>query len=161
MPVAKRGESGGRQLAMLGAATVLGVAAMIWLFTQVGGVGSGRDIELNLGDTVFFPGNVDRLSSDIATLGPLLFSDVSGGDRDLYLQHLGDDERQGWSAFAARQGDATRDCSVEWQADDAQFVDACDGTIYPADGTGLPQYPVTIDADGNITIDIRTGTQGS
>ncbi len=144
---------------MLGFASVLGVAAMVLLFTQVGGVARQGDVELNIGDSVFAPGNVDRLSDDIESLGPLLLSDVSGGDRDIFLQHIGDDDRTGWSAFGVRPLDAPRECFVEWQ-DDETFVDNCDGTVYPADGAGLPEYPVAIDADGNLTVDIRAVIEG-
>ncbi len=156
MPIAQRGERGGRQLLMLAAATVLGLIAMVWLFTQVGGIGSNANVQVSIGDDVFLAGNVDRLADDIENLEtPLFFGDVSGGDRDLYLQHVGDDPAAGWYAFAARPLAATRDCFVEWTPADETFVDNCDGTVYPSTGDGLPPYPIDIDADGFLTIDLR------
>ncbi len=147
---------------MLGAATILGVVAMVWLFTQVGGSGSSANVQVSIGDEVFAAGFVDRLADDIENLGiPLLLSDVSGGDRDVYLQHIGDDDLTGWYAFGVRPLDATRDCYVEWQSDSETFVDNCDGTVYPADGEGLPPYPVAIDADGFLTVDIRSVVEGT
>ncbi|MEZ5376340.1 MAG: hypothetical protein R2733_07455 [Acidimicrobiales bacterium] len=157
MPIAQRGERGGRQLLMLAAATVLGLVAMVWLFTQVGGTGSNANVQVSIGDDVFLAGNVDRLADDIAKLEtPLLLGDVSGGDRDIFLQHIGDDDRAGWYAFAVRPLAATRDCFVEWQPDDETFVDNCDGTVYPSTGEGLPPYPIDIDEDGFLTIDLRS-----
>lgn len=157
MPIAKRGEQGGRQLLMLAAATVLGIVAMIWLFTQVGGVGSNQSVEVNIGDDVFLAGNVERLADDIENLDtPLLLGDVSGGDRDVYLQHIGDDDLTGWYAFGVRPLAATRDCFVEWQVSDETFVDNCDGTVYPSSGEGLPPYPVEIDDEGFLTVDLRS-----
>lgn len=157
MPIAQRGERGGKQLLMLGAATVLGIVAMIWLFTQVGNEGSDATVQVSLGDEVFLAGNVERLADDIENLEiPLLFSDVAGGDRDIYLQHIGDDDQTGWYAFGVRPLAAPRDCFVEWQSDDETFVDNCDGTIYPASGDGLPAYDIDIDTDGFLTIDFRS-----
>jgi hypothetical protein len=161
VPVAKGRSGGGRQVASLAIASILGVAAMVLLFTQVGGSGGTNNVQVDVGDSVFAPGNVDRLSADIADKGPLLLSDVSGGDRDIFLQHTGTDPSSGWTAFGVRPLTASRECYVEWQPDRAEFVDNCDGTVYPADGAGLPPYPVVIDADGNITVDIRSAIDGS
>lgn len=159
MPIAKPGQQGGRQLLMLGAASLLGIVAMVWLMTQF--ADAGTNTEINIGDAVFPVGHVERLSEDIEDKGPLLFSDVSGGDRDIFLQHVGDDEMTGWSAFGVRQLDAVRDCYVEWEADRDEFVDNCDATTYPADGTGLPQYPVNVDSDGNLSVDVRAAITGT
>ncbi len=161
MPIAQRGERGGRQLLMLGAATVLGVVAMVWLFTQVGDEGSNANVQVSIGDDVFLAGNVERLASDIENLGPLLLGDVSGGDRDVWLQHIGDDDRSGWHAFGVRPLAATRDCFVEWQPDDETFVDNCDTTVYPSSGDGLPSYPIEIDADGFLTVKLRSEGDGT
>ena len=45
---------------------------------------------------------------------------------------------------------------AEWQADAAQFVDSCDGTVYPATGEGLPQFPVTVTTEGEVSIRLDT-----
>ena len=39
---------------------------------------------------------------------------------------------------------ATITCAVQWVADQQQFKDPCTGKTYPADGTGLTQYKVSI-----------------
>ena len=60
--------------------------------------------------------------------GPIFYGDVSGRkDRDIILQHLGDDEDKGWYAFLAAPIDKARDCTWQWQADEEQFRAKCDG----------------------------------
>jgi hypothetical protein len=79
---------------------------------------------------------------------------VAGGDRDVYLQHLGTDEDRGWVAFDTRPPGASRDCAVRWVPEDEAFEDPCTGDRYPPNGEGLRQYPVTID-DGRVGVDLR------
>jgi hypothetical protein len=31
----------------------------------------------------------------------------------------------------------------------------CDGREFPPDGEGLPSYPVTVDADGKLDVDLN------
>ena len=101
-------------------------------------------------------GQVVDTADFIADQGPWLMPDlIAGRDRDIILQHLGDDPETGWHAFAARPAAAPRDCFLEWNASDETFTDNCDGTTYDAIGTGLTQYPVFIDANGNLAIDIN------
>jgi hypothetical protein len=56
-----------------------------------------------------------------------------------------------------------RDCTIQWQADSetfrlldqhAEVTGACDGREFPADGEGLPTYPVTV-SNGKLDIDIN------
>ena len=113
-------------------------------------------VQLSIGDEVFAPGNIDRLSEDIAReQTPLLLSDVSGGDRDIFLQHIGDEPTTGWFAFAVRPLDAPRDCFVNWERDQQLFSYNCDDRTFPANGEGLFQYPVLISETGQITIDLN------
>jgi hypothetical protein len=48
----------------------------------------------------------------------------------------------------------TEACVVQWRAEDDQFRD-CEGTTYPADGTGLTRYLTTVES-GKVTVDLRT-----
>jgi hypothetical protein len=57
-----------------------------------------------------------------------------------------------------------RDCTIQWDGGDGAFrlLDAshevrgpCDGREFPADGEGLPTYPVTIDSDGKLDVDLN------
>lgn len=143
-----------RQIIFLFVATILGFVAMYFLFTRTNDLAQSGEVQLSIGDQVFGPGNVDRLSEDLKT-DPLLLSDVSGGDRDIFLQHTGDEPETGWFAFAVRPIDAPRDCFIKWEADERQFSYNCDDRTFPADGEGLFQYPVAISPTGDITIDLN------
>ncbi len=156
-----------RQIIILLIASILGVVAMVFLITRTTDLAQSGEAQLNIGDQVFAPGNVDRLSEDIADKGPLLLSDPAGRDRDIYLQHIGDEPEAGWFAFAVRPADATRDCFVIWEPDAGDFAYNCGDERFQADGTGLFQYPVLISSNGEITVDINaaeratTTTEGS
>ena len=141
-----------------GTAVVLGgILAVVLGICIVGAVlivvDSGDDVQL-LGDATFQDLDAESTAENIEELGPLLFSDVAGGDDDIIVQHLGDDPNDGWLAFAARPPGADRDCFAEWQPDDEVFIDTCDGTEYPADGEGLEQYDVEVE-DGKVVIDLQ------
>lgn len=151
-----------RQLVFLFIATVLGIVAMVFLVTRTAELAGSGDVQLNIGDQVFAPGNVERLADDIeAQDTPLLFSDPVGGDRDIFLQHVGDDSDTGWFAFAVRPTDAPRDCFIQWEPTAQQFSYNCDDRIFPADGDGLFQYPVIVSANGELTIDLNAADRES
>lgn len=151
-----------RQLVFLFVATILGIVAMVFLVTRTADLAQSGDVQLNIGDQVFAPGNVERLSEDIeAQQTPLLLSDPSGGDRDIWLQHIGDEPETGWFAFAVRPADAPRDCFVQWQVAEQRFSYNCDDRTFPANGDGLFQYPVVISADGEITIDLNAADRAT
>lgn len=145
-----------RQIIFLFIATILGFVAMYFLFTRTADLAQSGDAQLSIGDEVFGPGNIDRLSEDIeAQQTPLLLSDVSGGDRDIFLQHIGDAPETGWFAFAVRPNDAPRDCFINWELEEQEFSYNCDDRTIPANGEGLFQYPVMISTSGDITIDLN------
>ena len=145
-----------RQIIYLFIATLLGFVAMYFLFTRTADLASSGDVQISIGDEVFAPGNIERLSEDIeAQQTPLLLSDVSGGDRDIFLQHIGDEPGTGWFAFAVRPNDAPRDCFINWEIEAQEFSYNCDDRTFPANGEGLFQYPVNINPGGDITIDLN------
>lgn len=153
MPVA-RGPRFNTRSALLVASTgvvialLLGVA-VIWL------AGSSSQVEVNLGDTDFRDLDAGRISEEISDRGPILFSDVGGGDRDIILQHLGSDPATGWIAFDARRPGDGRDCFFQWQVESSTFVNTCDESdVVDASGTGLDQYPVVVEA-GEVRVDIN------
>lgn len=143
------------------AATVAGfgiVGLVLWL-ADTGGV------DVQLGSDVFEAGEAGRIAAEIADRGPILYSDVAGGNRDLYLVHIGDDPAIGWSAFAAQQPGAPRECFLEWDTQAEVFTDSCDGTTFPLAGDGLTSYPVYLeDDDTRVVVDlnqVRTTTSGT
>lgn len=130
-----------------------GIIAVVALFVvAIPSLTESNRIEVRLGDDVFVAGNAAARSAAIAADGPILLADVASGDRDVYLQHLGDDPNEGWLVFDARRPGTSRDCTLVWG--DGQFTDPCDDTVVPADGSGLPAYNVSVDDDGRVVIDL-------
>ena len=124
---------------------------------------SGRDsADVRLGDQTFQGGSTERLAREIAERGPIFYGDVSGRkDRDIILQHVGDDPDDGWYAFLAAPIDKARDCTWEWQGDEELFRAKCDESLTaPADGEGLPQFPVPV-VDGRIDVDLNADARTS
>jgi hypothetical protein len=145
-----------RSMVLAVAGVVLGIVLVLVIFVvAVPSLTESGKVEVKLGSDTFPAGSAESRSRTIAEDGPLLFSDVSGGQRDIYLQHIGDDPTTGWYAFDARRPGQSRDCSLGWQAEAEEFLDPCDGTVVPADGAGLLAYPVTVTEDGKLVIDLN------
>jgi hypothetical protein len=158
-PVARSQAHAGRALAVaaVGVALVMGVAIGVAILASRGSV------DVRLGDETFTDQSASSLADKIAEDGPVLYADAASGDRDIVLQHLGSDDESGWIALAARPGGVPRNCTIQWQGDDETFrlldengdvSDACDGRSFPADGEGLPRYPVAVTGD-KLDIDIN------
>lgn len=154
-----------RSAVLVGSAGVVVVLALLlgvlWLAQ------AGTEVEIRIGDQDFRNLDAQRISDEIAERGPVLFSDLAGGSRDIILQHQGNDIEVGWTAFAARRPGQPRDCFFEWQPasttsdDDGRFRNSCDaGDIVDAVGTGLVHYPVTVN-DGDVRVDINNPTPDS
>jgi hypothetical protein len=159
-PVARSQGHTGRALAVAAAGVVvaIGVAAALAVLANRG------TVDVRLGSDTFAEHDAEDAARDIAENGPILLPDLAGGDRDIYVQHFGDDPDEGWIAFAARPPGVSRECTLQWQPrgevfrlldSDGEVAGECDGREYPADGEGLPQYPVTVDADGNLDVDLN------
>ena len=153
------------------------IAAVVWL------AGSSGQVEVRLGDRDFRDLDAARISAEIAERGPVLFSDVAGGSRDIILQHLGDDPESGWLAFEARRSGQDRRCFFQWRAEvdgdsgdggaedsgggedmgdgaGGRFVNSCDPEdVVDARGTGLVQFPVAV-VDGDVRVDINAAVPG-
>jgi hypothetical protein len=143
-------------LAVGGVALGLLLVALLFIVAIPSLTESGT-VKVKLGTDTFGAGSAEDRAESIAANGPVIYPDVSGGTRDIYLQHLGDDPNQGWYAFETRRPGQGRDCPLNWNSDEVHFVDACDGTVVPADGTGLLSYPVVVNEDGNLVIDLNPG----
>ncbi len=135
---------------IIGAAGVL--VAIVLIVATLAAANSGG-VEVRIGDDDFDAGHAESRAESVASDGPILFSDVSGGERDIILQHLGEDAQVGWLAFDAQAAGASRDCFVEWDAGQEMFIDSCDGTVYPADGAGLANYGGTV-MEGNVVVSL-------
>lgn len=152
MPVAKGPALTTRNTLVLGLLAVGLAVGLLLLVLFV--AGEGGDVEVRIGDETFQAGEVGRISREIADRGPILYSDVGGGTRDIYLQHIGDDPETGWYAFDAREPGAPRDCFLQWRPESRDFVAGCDpDVVFDEVGTGLPQYEVTV-SGGEVVVDI-------
>lgn len=117
---------------------------------------SGGSVEVRLGDETFEAGDPDAIAAVIERDGPIKYPDLVGGSRFIILQHLGEDPLVGWHAFdLARPGADIEACQLDWDPVRREFQDGCDPSlIFPADGTGLPQYDVIVE-DDLIIVDLN------
>jgi hypothetical protein len=155
MPVARRRRVDARSALVVGAS---GVIVVLVLGAMVVYLAGRDDIQVRLGDDRFQDINAESVARKIAEDGPIIYQDLAGGSRDIYVQHLGDDPEQGWLAFDVRPAGEARECALTWQVDEQQFVDngACSAAFtFPPDGTGLAQYPATVNDDGKVVIDLN------
>jgi len=131
---------------------IAGVLGGILVFVIVANlVGTGADKPDSAAAT-FDVGSAEARARTIAAGGPILFQDLLGRSRDIYVQHLGGDD---WRAFEAHSPGAPRRCFLEWRASSRELVDACDGRTFPADGTGLLAYPARVDERKHVVVDLR------
>ena len=162
MPVLESRKRTSRSVVLAVAGIVIGVALVLLLFVvAIPSLTESGKVQVKLGSDTYDAGPASSRAKNIATGGPLLFSDVSSGNRDIWLQHTGDDAGTGWSAFDARRTGQGRNCTLTWQSASNDFRDPCDGTIVPADGTGLLAYPVTVTDKGKVVIDLNPDRSGT
>lgn len=155
-PVKESRTGTSRSVVFAVAGIALGVVLVLVLFVvAIPSLTESGKVEVRLGSDTYDAGRADARSRNIAAEGPLLFSDVSSGTRDIYLQHIGDDLAEGWYAFDAHRPGQGRNCTLVWQTASNDFRDPCDGTIVVADGSGLLSYPVTITDGGKVVIDLN------
>jgi len=155
MPVQETRKRTSRSIVLAVAGVAVGIALVLGLFVvAIPSLTESGKVEVKLGSDTYDAGSASARAENIAEGGPLLFSDVSSGKRDIYLQHIGDDVTTGWYAFDARRAGQARDCTLSWQTS-GTFRDPCDDTIVAADGSGLLSYPVTITDKGKVIVDLR------
>lgn len=152
MPVAQSQGHAGKALAIAAAGVVLAIG-LAFLVAQAASRG---DVDIRLGDDRFDAGQTERLAKAIDTGDglPFLYPDLVNGDRNLYVNHLGDDPDTGWVAFGAFDPDDPS-CAVELDREAKTLVNACDRDVtYPLGGKGLRFYPTTVEG-GRVLIDLN------
>ena len=155
-PVAPRKERNPRTMVLAVAGVVLALVLLIVVFVfAVPSLSESGKVKVRLGSDTFDAGLAAKRADAIRRDGPILFSDVSSGQRDVFLQHLGDDDTAGWLAFDARRADQGRDCTLKWDAGANRFNDPCDDSTVAADGHGLTQYKVIVTDGGAVVIDLN------
>lgn len=149
-----------RRTRLVVGAAIFGVVLAAALVLLVVRFASQRPDDVNLGNDRFEVGRADVFARAIDRDGPILFKDplTSRAGREIYVQHLGDDEDEGWLALDAYAPGAPREerCILEWDADDEVFTDPCGDAEVPADGEGVRTYPGEVDDRGAVIIDLRT-----
>lgn len=158
MPVAQGTKSPARQALMVGLGAAGGVLVVLFLVTQMGNLLGSADVSVPVGKPLFQVGQADEMAAIINEDGPLLLPDATGGVKDIWIQHLGDETDSGWHAFAARPIEAPQRCYVEWEASTSTFVDNCDGQVYPEDGDGLEQFSVSVTENGTLTVNLNSSS---
>ncbi|MGV3758183.1 MAG: hypothetical protein ACO1PW_01405 [Actinomycetota bacterium] len=152
MPVAQSRGHAGKALLVAG----VGVVVALGIAFFVAQAASRGDVEIRLGDDRFDAGQVESIAEAIDDEGglPVLVPDLVGGQRNLYVQHLSDDEDEGWVAFGAFDPDDPS-CAVQTDREAKVLVNECDESVtYPLDGSGLRYYPTTVE-DGRIYVDLN------
>jgi len=151
MPVAQSQGHAGKVLVV----SAVGVAIALLLAFMVAQAASRGDVEVRLGDDRFEVGRADTFAERIAEDDgiPLLFQDLVQGDRNLFVNHVGDVPEEGWVAFGAFDPDDP-DCAIEIDREAVTLVSACDDRSFPLDGEGLRAYPVTVE-DGKVFVDLN------
>jgi hypothetical protein len=135
------------------AVVVIGAILLVVALIELASSGSVKD---QLGSPTFIAGRASDYAPQVEAQGPLLFSDLLGRNRPVFLQHLGPDPKLGWVAVQATVPGHPPTCVLGWKQADHQFHDPCGPDAYPADGTGLVRYPATVLPSGRINIDLRT-----
>ena len=152
MPVAQSRGHAGKALLVAG----VGVIVALGLAFLVAQAASRGDIEINLGDDRFDAGQVENISRAIEKGDglPLLYQDLVGEGRNLYVQHLEESPRRGWVAFGAFDPDDPA-CTITIDREAKALVNDCDpSATYPLDGRGLRYYPTTVEGD-RLYVDIN------
>jgi len=114
-------------------------------------VGSGK-AKSNLGSNVFKIGKAKNQAQIVDRNGPLLFADPLEKGRDIYVNHIGDNQ---WVAVEVHPPGESKSCTVKWTPSTRTFHDPCSGHDYPADGTGLVRYKATVDKNGDLVVDLH------
>jgi hypothetical protein len=120
---------------------------------------SQRPDEVNLGKQRFEVGSAEVFAKAIRRDGPILFKDplTKRPGREIYVQHLGDDEDEGWLALDAYAPGAPRQerCILRWEAKRRAFTDPCGDARVSEDGAEVRTYPGDVDDRGVVVIDLK------
>lgn len=157
-PVARRTNPGhtGRSVVL----ATLAVVAALGLAFFVANLASQGDVDVRLGDDRFNAGSArDVLDDIIERDAPLGFNDVANFRRPIWLDNTRNDPVEGWRALGAYLPDDP-DCLVQWNAARDVYVAECDDDLtFPRSGEGLRSFPVVVDDDGRIQIDLQDQTE--
>lgn len=144
-----------RSVVLAVAGLTVGIVAVLALFVvAIPSLTEEGRVEVRLGDERFEAGPAEARADAVDRDGPILFPDPAGGQRPIYLQHLGPGPEDGWLAFDVRRPGQPLECTLRWDPEARAFVDPCDGTEVPGDGGGLVHYPVEV-VEGQVVVDLN------
>ncbi len=159
-PVKERRARSPRSLALALGGVIIGIVALIVVFVfALPSLTEQGKVEVRLGTDTFTVGQARPKAESIAADGPFLFSDVANGQRDIFVQHLGDDPITGWLAFDARRPGTGRACTLQWDQQTRDFTDPCSDQQVAADGEGLAHYPVEVTDQETVVVDLNADTR--
>ncbi len=153
MPVAKGPSITSRSAITAGIAGVLVAVALVALVIWASG--ASDKVIPKIGDDTFDAGFVESAAAEIDDRGPILYPDLVGKGRPIWVNHTGNIVDESWHAFEAVIPGDDADCLANWDPEQTVFVNSCDASVtYPQDGTGLTQIPVVI-RDDRVIVDIN------
>lgn len=141
-------------------ATVVGVvgivAALACLFILLSISKSSDSIEIHLGDDDFRGIDAINLANEISSNGPVLFPDLVGRNRPIWITHAGNNPQTDWFAFLAQVPEQADSCIAQWDSDNSNFFNLCNSkNKFPPDGTGLEQLTWQV-VQGELRVVINT-----
>lgn len=141
-------------------ATVVGVvgivAALACLFILLSISKSSDSIEIRLGDDDFRGIDAINLANEISSNGPVLFPDLVGRKRPIWITHAGNDPQTDWFAFLAQIPGQADSCIAQWDSNNSNFFNSCNSiNKFPPDGTGLEQLTWQV-VKGELRVLINT-----
>lgn len=139
-------------LAGIGFFAVLGLA--LWGVAAI--IASNSDQATNnLSSTYQDVGYVETFAAIIERDGPIVFRDLLGSDRNIVLDHEGDDAFQGWAMYLAWPADSDSSCHLEQVKGTHQFVDCQGRTLTVDELAAVPRgvRPI-VSSDGLLTLDL-------
>jgi hypothetical protein len=118
----------------------------------------GTDSSDRLAPSTFTIGNVEAISDEIVSNGPLYFPELGTaiGTRSIVVDHTGDDPRDGWRVYWGYPADRDPTCVVEQVRGTAQFTD-CDGRTIEVGQLSPPDAGVfpRVEDQTTLVIDLR------
>ena len=100
-------------------------------------------------------GRTETFAAIIAEDGPIVFPDLLGDDRNIVLDHTGDEPRLGWAMYLAHPADRDPSCIIEQVERTRDFVD-CEGRVIGVADLALVPVGVKpiVDPNGLLTLDL-------
>lgn len=151
MPV-KSDAKPGRQALMIALGLIGTLGVIAYALDRIS-ANESQSVALEVSSSEIPLANATETSRQIDEFGPSLFPDVTGGERNFFLSHPGENSQLGW--FAILQVQPTEDnpdCEITYNATTESFVN-CEQTQFGLDGEGLEQFAVRV-AGGQILVDI-------